>query len=273
MTTVLVTGASGTTGSRVATRLTARGIAVRAASRSGTVRFDWYDPDTHAAALTGVDRLYLVPPPREPNPHTVMLPFLDLARAAGVRRAVLLSNSLVAAGGPLTGTVHQAIADTFDEWAVLRPGWFMQNVVGAHAHATCVRATSAIATSAASARAAFIDAGDIAQVAVETLLTPTAVNTDLVLTGPESLSYDDVAAILTETSGATITHTRLEQADQAAYYEALGVPRSSAQFLVGMDAVIASGAEDRTTDTVERVTGAPPRSFRDFAIAEFPAQP
>lgn len=269
MSAVLVTGASGTTGSRVAARLTTRGITVRAASRSGAVQFDWYDPGTHAGALAGVDRVYLVPPVRDPDPQAVMLPFLDLARAAGVRRAVLLSNSLVSAGGPMTGTVHQAIADTFGEWAVLRPSWFMQNVIGVHAHATSIRATSAIATSAGSGRAGFVDAGDIAQVAVETLLAPVAANTDLILTGPESLSYDDLAAILTETSGRTITHKWLDPADQPAYYEALGVPESTARFLVGMDWVIASGAEDRTTDAVQRVTGTVPRSFRDFAVAEF----
>jgi uncharacterized protein YbjT (DUF2867 family) len=231
-TTVLVTGASGTTGSRVAAQLAARGIAVRAAGRSGPVRFDWYDPATHASALAGVDRMYLVPPIRDPHPHAVMLPFLDLAREAGVRRAVLLSNSLVTAGGPMTGAVHRAIADTFDEWAVLRPTWFMQNVTGGHAHATSIRTASAIATSAGSGRAGFVDARDIAAVAVETLLAPPAVNTDLILTD-------------------------------------LGVLEFTALFLVGMDSVIASGTEDRTTDTVERMTGTPPRSFRDFAVAEF----
>jgi uncharacterized protein YbjT (DUF2867 family) len=271
MTAVLVTGASGTTGSRVAARLAARGVAVRAASRSGAVRFDWYDPDTHAEALAGADRMYLVPPIRDPDPQAVMLPFLDLARAAGVRRAVLLSNSLVSAGDPMTGTVHAAIAGAFDEWAVLRPTWFMQNVTGGHAHAISIRATSAIATSAGPGRAGFVDAGDIAQAAVEALLVPAAVNTDLILTGPESLSYDDVAAILTETSGRAITHKRLDPADQPAYYEALGVPEFTARFLVGMDWVIASGSQDRTTDTVERLTGVPARSFRDFAIAEFRA--
>ena len=270
MSAVLVTGASGTTGSRVASRLAARGIAVRAASRSSEVKFDWYDPDTHAAALAGVDRMYLVPPVRDPDPQAVMLPFLDLARAAGVRRAVLLSNSLTSAGDGMTGIVHKAIADTFEEWAVLRPGWFMQNVIGAHAQAACIRATATIATSAGDGRAAFIDAGDIAAVAVEALLAPVPLNTDLILTGPESLSYDQVAAILTETSGRTITHNRLDPADEPAYYEAIGVPEYSAKFLVGMDWVVGAGMEDRTTDTVERVTGTPPRSFRDFAIAEFP---
>jgi uncharacterized protein YbjT (DUF2867 family) len=95
------------------------------------------------------------------------------------------------------------------------------------------------------------------------------VNTDLILTGPESLSYDDLAAILTETSGRAITHKRLDPAGQPAHYEALGVPEASARLLVAMDAIIASGAEDRTTDTVERMTGTPPRSFRGFAVAEF----
>ncbi|WP_216901916.1 ergot alkaloid biosynthesis protein [Nocardia alni] len=269
MTSVLVTGASGTTGSRVAARLAERGVTVRAAGRSSATRFDWYAPDTHAAALAGVDRMYLVPPPRDPAPQDVMLPFLDLARTCGVRRAVLLSNSLVPAGGPMAGTVHQAIAEMFGEWAVLRPTWFMQNVIGGHAHAIGIRATSAIATSAGSGRAAFIDAGDIARVAVEALLAPEAVNADPILTGPESLSYDEVAAILTETSGHVITHTRLDPAEQPAYYEALGVPAHTARFLVGMDAVVASGVEDRTTDVVRRITGTPPRSFRDFAVAEF----
>ncbi|MDX6741531.1 ergot alkaloid biosynthesis protein [Actinocorallia sp. A-T 12471] len=267
---VLVTGASGTTGSRVAARLTARGARVRAASRSSAVAFDWYDPGTHRGAVDGVDRMYLVPPVRDPDPQAVMLPFLDLARTAGVRRVVLLSNSLIAAGGPSTGVVHQAISETFEEWAVLRPGWFMQNVIGGHAHAACLRATSTIATSAGDGRAAFVDAGDIAEVAAETLLSAVPANTDLVLTGPESLSYDTVAAILTQTTGREITHRRLDPADQPAFYRALGLPEATGHFLVAMDSIVAAGMEDRTTDTVERVTGTPARSFRDFAMAEFP---
>ena len=269
MSAVLVTGATGTTGSRVAARLAARGVPVRAASRSGTVRFDWYDPDTHAGAVAGVDRVYLVPPLQDTQPHTVMLPFLEAARAAGVRRPVLLSNSLVSAGDPMAGTVHQAITEMFDEWAVLRPTWFMQNVIGTHAHAASIRATSAIVTSSGSGRVAFVDAGDIAEVGVEALLASEALNTDLILTGPEPLSYDEVAAILTETSGRTIRHEHMEHAEEIAYYEGLGLPTNTARFLVGMDAVVASNVEARTTDVVERITGTPARSFRDFAAAEF----
>ena len=104
---------------------------------------------------------------------------------------------------------------------------------------------------------------------MEALLSPTPLNTDLILTGPEALSYDDVAAILTDVSGYTITHVHVSVADLRALYENAGLPSTSAQFLAALDNSIASGIEDRTTDTVERVTGGSPRFFREFAAAEF----
>jgi uncharacterized protein YbjT (DUF2867 family) len=189
---------------------------VTAASRSGNglrgafaTRFDWYDTATHPSALAGVERMYLVPPSRDANPQAVMLPFLEQARNAGVRRVVLLSNSVVPAGGPGPGVVHEAIAEMFDEWAVLRPSWFMQNVTGNHPHAQSIRADSVIRTATDSGRVGFVDAGDIARVGIEALLSPAAPNADLILTGPEALSYDEVAVILSEASGRTITHVRL----------------------------------------------------------------
>ncbi len=273
---VLVTGASGNTGSRLAAQLAARGIAVTAANRSGTgprgtlvTRFDWYDAGTHPGALTGVERMYLVPPSRDADPQAVMLPFLERARNAGVRRVVLLSNSVVPAGGPGPGVVHVAVAEMFDEWAVLRPSWFMQNVTGNHPHAQSIRADSVIRTATGSGRVGFVDAGDIARVGVEALLSPSAPNADLILTGPEALSYDQVATILSEASGGTIMHVHVDAEELRSIYEATGLPSAAARFLAAMDTAIASGIEDRTTDTVERVTGTAPRSFREFAAAEF----
>ena len=80
--TTLVIGATGTTGSRTAAQLTAAGHRVKAAARRATpvagaepVAFDWYDPATHATALDGVDRVYLIPPLGESDPAAVMLPF------------------------------------------------------------------------------------------------------------------------------------------------------------------------------------------------------
>ncbi|MER8056629.1 MULTISPECIES: NAD(P)H-binding protein [unclassified Streptomyces] len=272
--TTLVIGATGTTGSRTAARLTAAGHRVRAAGRSGTpvagadpVAFDWYDPATHAAALDGVDRVYLVPPPGEPDPAPLMLPFLRQARAAGVRRAVLLSSSAIPEGGPAVGLVHQALPGLFGQWAVLRPSWFMQNFTGAHAHSRSIREEGTLWTATGAGRVGFVDAEDIAAVAVRALTDERAPDTDLVLTGPETLGYDDIAATLTEVTGRPVAHRRLSYA-QMRDRLAAQLPREFAEILAGMDRAIAEGAEDRVTDTVERLTGRPPRGFRALLESE-----
>ncbi|QID38945.1 NAD(P)H-binding protein [Streptomyces albus] len=271
---VLVVGATGTTGSRTAARLTAESHRVKAASRRAApvagaepVRFDWYDTATHAPALEGVDRVYLVPPVGDPDPAAVMLPFLRQARAAGVRRAVLLSSSAVPSGGPAVGLVHQALPGLFPEWAVLRPSWFMQNFTGDHLHARGIREDGTVRSATGSGRVGFVDADDIAEVAVRALADDRAPDTDLVLTGPEALSYDDVAAVLTEVTGRPVVHHRLTQT-QLRDRLAAEVPAEFAGILAGMDGAIAQGAEDRVTDTVQRLTGRPPHSFRTVAERE-----
>jgi uncharacterized protein YbjT (DUF2867 family) len=270
----LVIGATGTTGSRTAAQLTVAGHHVRAASRNGTpvadaepVPFDWHDPATHAGALDGVDRLYLIPPVGDPDPAALMLPFLERARGAGVRRAVLLSSSAIPEGGPAVGTVHQALPGLFQEWAVLRPSWFMQNFTGAHTHGRSIRDHGSIWTATGNGRVAFVDAADIAAVAVHALTDEQAPDTDLVLTGPEALSHDDVATIITEVTGRPVTHHRLTY-DQMRDRLTAEVPAEFAALLAGMDRAIAAGAEDRVTDTVQRLTGRAPRSFRALVEAE-----
>ena len=272
--TTLVIGATGTTGSRVVSRLVAAGHPVKAAGRQATdvggaqaVRFDWNDPATFDEALDGVDRLYLIPPLGSREPAAVMLPFLRRGRAAGVRRVVLLSASAIPSGGPAVGQVHQALPGLFDAWAVLRPSWFMQNFTGDHPHAQSIRKDGTLLTATGEGRVGFVDADDIAAVAVHALTTPQAPNTDLVITGPQTLSYGDIAAVLTEVTGRSITHRQLTY-EQMRDRLAAGMPAEFAELLAGMDLAIAEGAEDRTTDTVERLTGRPPRSFRAFVERE-----
>ncbi|WP_326807305.1 NAD(P)H-binding protein [Streptomyces sp. NBC_01775] len=273
-----VVGATGTTGSRVVARLLAGGHRVKAASRGATpvegarpVRFDWYEPATFAEALDGADSVYLVPPLGASDPAAVMLPFLRQARAAGVRRAVLLSSSAIPAGGPATGQVHEALPGLFDEWAVLRPSWFMQNFTGSHVHARSIREEGVLLTATGEGRVGFVDADDIAAVAVHALTDDWAPGTDLVLTGPEALSYDDIAALVTEVTGRQVVHHKLTF-EQMRERLAAEIPLEFAGLLAQLDRAIADGAEDRTTDTVQRLTGRPPRGFRAFAEKELPGR-
>lgn len=272
--TTLVVGATGTTGSRTTGQLVAAGHRVKAASRGGAplpgaepVRFDWYDTDTHDVALDGADRAYLVPPPGDVDPAAVMLPFLRRARAAGVRRAVLLSSSAVPAGGPAVGAVHRELPSLFEQWAVLRPSWFMQNFTGTHAHAVSIREEGAIWTATGSGRVGFVDADDIAAVAVHALTDDHAPDTDLILTGPQALGHDDIAAILTQARGRPVVHRHLTYEQARARLETL-LPPDFAALLADLDRAIAQGAEDRTTDTVRRVTGRPPHGFREVVERE-----
>ncbi|MCY0921058.1 NAD(P)H-binding protein [Streptomyces sp. H27-G5] len=270
----LVIGATGTTGRRVTAGLLAEGRHVKAGGRTAApvdgaqaVRFDWNEPATWGEALRGVDRVYLVPPVGSTEPAAVMLPFLHEARAARVRRAVLLGASAIPAGGPAVGQVHQALPGLFDEWAVLRPSWFMQNFTGSTPHARGIREGGTISTASGAGRIGFVDAQDIAAVAVRALLDEKAPDTDLILTGPQTLSHDDVAAILTGITGRTVVHRHLTF-EQLRDRWAAEIPLEFATMLAVMDRAIADGAEDRTTDTVERLTGRPPGTFRAFAERE-----
>jgi uncharacterized protein YbjT (DUF2867 family) len=107
-----------------------------------------------------------------------MLPFLEQARTAGVQRAVLLSPSAIPEGGPAGGMTHRALPGLFEQWAVLRPSWFMQNFTGTHVHALSIREDGTIWSATGSGRVGFIDAGDIAAVAVHALTDEQAPNTD-----------------------------------------------------------------------------------------------
>ncbi|MGA4684962.1 ergot alkaloid biosynthesis protein [Micromonospora sp. AB353] len=264
---ILVVGGTGTTGRLVAARLAAAGRRARVASRRASaegVRFDWYDRSTHDTALDGVTGLYLIAPLGDADPAPTMLPFLDRARRARVRRAVLLSSSAIEAGTPGLGEVQAQLGEMIPEWAVLRPSWFMENFVGDHPHAASARDRGEIVSATGDARVGFVDPADIAEVAVRALTDPAPHDTEHVITGPERLCYADVAATLTDLLGHPVRHRAVDEDALTAYHEAHGLAPDYARFLAALDTAVAAGSEDRVTTTVADVTGRPPRTFRDF---------
>lgn len=94
-----------------------------------------------------------------------------------------------------------------------------------------------------------------------------APHTDLILTGPQAPSYDDVAAIIAEGTGRSVVHRHLTF-EQLRDRWAAEIPLEFATMLADMDRAIADGAEDRTSDTVERLTGRAPGTFRAFVKRE-----
>jgi ergot alkaloid biosynthesis protein len=265
---VLVTGGTGKTGRRVAEQLAGRGADARVATRfprsAGEVRFDWGDPGSHDGALEGVSAIYMVAPANDLDPLPSMIPFMARAVARGMGPLVLLSASSLEPGGPMMGAVHQWLMDNAPRWTVLRPTWFMQNF-SEQQHLRTILDEGVIYSATGDGRVGFIDADDIARVAVEALVGDALINRDVVLTGPEALRYDDVAALISDAAERRIDHRRLGVREMAARLEASGLPPGYADILASMDEAIAQGSEDGVTAEVEHATGHPPRSFRHFA--------
>ena len=270
---VLVTGGTGTTGSRVAEFVRGRGTPVRVASRRpapGQVRFEWAQPSTHATALDGVRGVYLVAPVGVADPAPLVAPFLVAAREQGVRRIVLLGSSAVPDGAPGMGELYGMVRDAAPEATVLRPSWFMQNLVGDHPVAADARERGEIVTATGDGRVAFVDAGDIAAVAGHALLDPAPHPHEHVITGPEALSYAEAAAVLGEVTGRPVRHRSVSADELAGRLVAAGFEPGFAAALAALDVGIARGGEDRTTTTVRDITGRPARTLRDVVAAHRP---
>ncbi|AFC31400.1 YesF [Paenibacillus mucilaginosus 3016] len=276
---ILVTGAAGKTGSRTASRLREMGYPVRTAGRNRAaaaghegehVVFDWNEESTHEAALEGVSAVYLVGPLMVMEPAKIMIPFLEKAWKAGVRRAVLLSSASVPEGGPVFGEVHRYLREQAPEWAVLQPSYFMQNFTEGP-HGAAVRQGGDLVTAAGEGRVAFVNADDIAEVAVRALTDSVPHNTAHVITGPEALTYGEAAEILSRTAGREVRHVSVSPRELQQQWMALGMPEDYAAFMAGLDEGIRDrGTESRVTDTVERITGRRPVSLAEFLSVEAP---
>ncbi len=266
---VLVTGGTGKTGALVAQQLAARGVEARVATRNAAmpdqIRFEWGDVGSHRAALVGVDAIYLVAPTDRTDHLSVMRPLLEQAVEQGVAQLVLLSASSVDEGGPMMGEVHAWLHANAPRWTVLRPSWFMQNFV--RQHLPSIIDEGCIYSATQDGRVPFIDAADIGAVAVEALLDPAFASGERVLTGPEALSYDEVADRISAVAQRPVRHCRLSVEELAHRYTGFGIPEDYAGMLARMDEAISYGSEDRTTTEVEQATRRKPTKLTAFLAA------
>jgi uncharacterized protein YbjT (DUF2867 family) len=261
--TTLVVGGTGTTGRRVAARLTALGRPVRIGTRSSSPRFDWDDPDTWAPALDGVGAAYLTYAPDLGMPEAAgrIARLAELARSSGVRRVVLLAGRGQHGHAP----AERAVQESGLEWTVVRSAWFAQNF--SEGFLAEPVAGGAIAVPAGDAFEPFLDADDLADVVVTALTEDGHAGQVYELTGPRLLRFADAAAEISRVRGAYVAYLPLADADYAAALTAEGVPAPLTEALSEVFAELRSGDNASTTDDVERVLGRPPRDFTVFAAA------
>ncbi|WP_086819983.1 SDR family oxidoreductase [Allokutzneria sp. NRRL B-24872] len=261
----VVLGATGSTGRRVAALLREAGRPVRAASRSGGVRFDWADRATWEPTVAGAGAMYLMAPHELPvDPE-----FVRCAVENGVRRLVLLSSMAIELmGDERLMAAERTVRESGAEWTIVRPNWFNQNFdEGVFAAAITA---GELAVPVGELRQAFVDADDIAAVAATALVEDGHAGRSYEVTGPEALSFPDALALIGAKVGREIRFHG-ESADYVAAMTGFGVPREQVlSELPGFEALRAGG-DGAPTDVVRAVTGRAPKPFTAYVSqAHFP---
>jgi uncharacterized protein YbjT (DUF2867 family) len=262
----LVLGGTGKTGRRVVERLEARGIPVRVGSRSGKPPFDWEDRTTWAPALRGVESVYVsyYPDIAVPGAVEAVRSFAKLAVENGVRRLVLLSGR----GEPEAERAELALQEVVDasagaQWTILRSTWFMQNFSEDFMLEHVL--SGEIRLPAGDVPTPFLDADDIADVAVAALSEDGHAGQLYELTGPRSLTFAEAAAEIAEATGREVRYVPVSLEEHAAEAAEHGVPDEVVELLTYLFAEVVDGRNASTTDGVQRALGREPRDFADYA--------
>lgn len=268
MSKILVVGASGTVGSELAKKLRDKGHdVVRATSKSDLqpdqVHLNLVTRDGMDRAFDGVEKAFFLCPPGYANQYELLAPLIDKAKEAKLKKVVLMT--AMGANAVETAPMRQAeirLEQSGIPYNIIRPNWFMQNFNTFWLHG--IQQANTIFLPVGSARASFIDARDIAAVAAVLLDTGRFDNQDFDLTGSESLTHDEAAALISKATGKSI---RFQDITPEAMLDGLlkaGLPEDYAQFLVMILGFLKQGAAERRTDAVEKITGQPPIRFEQY---------
>ncbi len=275
---ILITGATGRTGSEVVKELQAKGAQIRAMDRNpdrvatiqgqgiGAVLGDFEKPETIETALQGVEKAFLVSieGDRMAEQHRN---FVAAAKRAGVRHLVRLSILVSDPNSPLTlgkwhGEADQNVIDSGIPYTILRPAAFMQNFL---MQAAMVSSNGAVAAPLGDGKIGYIDLRDIASVATTVLTSSGHEGKTYPITGPESLSMDEVAGKLSAALGKEIKYLNIPPAEAKAAMTGAGMPDYVADAWLEVYQMISTGAANMTVNTVKDVTGSEARDFGQFA--------
>ncbi len=256
----LVLGATGKTGRRVADRLRRRGMTVREGSRNGAPRFDWEDQTTWGPVVEGVRAAYIAyhPDLAAPGAPETVRAFAEVAIDRGVDKLVLLSGR----GEEEAQRAEQEVLATGADVTVVRCAWFMQNFSEDFMRQTVM--DGQIILPGGDGREPFVDADDIADVAVAALTEDGHRGRIYELTSPNLYTLTDVAAELSRVTGRTIDYVPVTVDEYAAGAAANGVPPELVTFLTYLFGEV-FGNNAYVTDGVQRALGRPARDLSTFA--------
>jgi uncharacterized protein YbjT (DUF2867 family) len=275
---ILVTGASGTVGKAVLAEVARSGVKHRAMYRSKadaakapagteTVIADFADKASLAAALRGVESVYLV---CSPVRELVQLEgkAIEACEAAGVRRIVL--NSAMGAGdhGKSFPSWHRQVENKLNATkiahCVLRPNSFTQNVVTYFAPS--ILEQGAFYGAMGDARTSYVDVRDIATVAAKALQGNRHDGKVYELNGPEALTYAEIAEKISRQTGTATRYVDIPAEEQRKAMLEQGMPEWQVTALLELQEYYTGGQGGSLDGVLEDLLGRPPRAMDEFLM-------
>jgi uncharacterized protein YbjT (DUF2867 family) len=286
---ICVTGAGGTVGGEVVKQLEGAKTPFRAAyfseqkasaARSrgiDAVTIDYNRPETLEAAFRGCEKLFLLGPNVQ-NQTELELNAVEAAKRVGVRHIVKLSVLGADQEGFLLAKIHRPVENAIQSsgiaWTMLRPNGFMQNVVTYLSDT--IKSEGVFYSASGEATISHVDVRDLAAVAVKALREPGHEGKVYSLSGPEALTYDDIANELSNVLGRTISHINLSPSDLKNGMLAAGTPEWYADMLLDLERHYREQRAGVITGDIKAVIGRDPIKFeqyaRDYASSLSPAK-
>ena len=257
---ILVIGATGKTGRRVAAKLEALGHSVRRGSRRSDTPFDWEAPETWGPALEGTRAVYVTYFPDLAFPGGVekVGALAAMAKEFGVERLVLLSGR----GEHHAKLGEEAVQAAGPDVTIVRATWFAQNFSEGYLRDPIL--SGVLPMPGGSITDPIIDIEDVADVVVEALTGDGHAGEVYEVTGPRLMGWADMAEELSRAIGRPIQHVPISFEDFHA-----NVAQSGGDFVADVFTAIAretlDGRNQKVCDGVERALGRPPRDFAEFA--------
>ncbi|WP_126631892.1 NmrA family NAD(P)-binding protein [Dictyobacter alpinus] len=258
---VLVLGGTGKTGRRVVEQLRVRGVPTRVGSRAHDPAFDWADQTTWDGVLRDVKSVYVsfYPDLAAPGAVEAVQTFANKAVAHGVRHLVLLSGR----GEQEAQLCEQVIQAAGVDWTVVRASWFNQNFSEGMMRETVL--SGEVALPVGDMGEPFVDADDIAAVAVAALTEAGHAGQLYEVTGPRLLTFAKAMQEISRFSGRTVRFMTISAEQYASLLREYGVPQEEIAQLIYLFTEVLDGRNAHLTDGVQRALGRPPRDFADFA--------
>jgi len=257
----LVIGSMGKTGRRVVEKLTKLGWPVQGASRSSNPKFDWNDSTTWKPALKGIKSAYISFQPDLAIPGSVPIiqRFTETAVAQGVEQLVLLSGR----GEVEAQLCEEVVIRSGVDWTIARASWFNQNFDEGN-FLEAVKAGH-VALPAGDIGEPFVDADDIADVAVAALTQEGHSRKIYEVTGPRLLTFSQAVEEIARATGRTITFEKIPMDAYAAALSQYGLPADVISLITYLFTEVLDGRNESITDGVEKALGRKPKDFSEFA--------